>query len=178
LTRKFEQKIRQIIEEAQQVMIASFSSHPVTLEIEGGPDSKNSSNTLVGASERANLFGFIGFGAGENPVQKIRSYLAKNIEIRAVSRSQKDVIIDFAVNIPELNAVYEMSPMPWAPGLSWAEGIEKGIPGLGQYLAGPKGRSGGGIQVKVAVNAASFRSVSYMSKILEDFVNDLTSRLN
>ncbi len=162
------------------MMVASFSAHPVSLEIEGGPTSTNLSNTLVGSSEKANLFGFIGFGAGESPIQKIRTYLARNIEIRAVRRSLKDVVIDFAVNIPELDAIYDMSPMPWAPGLSWAEGIEKGIPGLGQYLAGgsSKGRSGGGIQVKVAVNAGSFRSVRYMSKILEDFVNDLALRLN
>tara|TARA_R100000808_G_scaffold21917_1_gene47469 strand:+ start:2703 stop:3299 length:597 start_codon:yes stop_codon:yes gene_type:complete len=179
LSRQFENKIREIVKEAQKIMLANFSAHPVTREIEGGPTARNLSNTLVGANNKANLFGFIGFDRTESPTQAIRIYLAQQLEIRQVRKSNKDVIIDFEVKIPSLDKLYEISPMPWAPGLSWAEGIERGIPGLGQYLVGsaPKGRSGGGIQAKVEVNSGSFRSVKYLSKILTDFVNDVMGAL-
>jgi len=160
-------------------MVSRFSSHPVTMEIEAGPNGRNMSNTLVGANERANLFGFIGFESGDNPIQIIKMYLAKNIRVRKIRTSKAKIIIDFSISIPSLEEVYELSPMPWAPGLSWAEGIERGIPGLGQYLVGtaPKGRSGGGIQTKVMLNAGSFKSVKYISKILQDLVNDILQRL-
>ena len=161
-------------------MLANFSAHPVTREIEGGPTARNLSATLVGANDRANLFGFIGFDQGEDPTQAIRIYLAQNLEVRQVRKSQKDVIIDFSIDIPSMDKIYALSPLPWAPGLSWAEGIEKGIAGLGQYLVGstPKGRSGAGIQTKVTLNSGSFKSVPYLTKILASFVNDVAQGLN
>ena len=67
--------------------------------------------------------------------------------------------------------------MPWAPGLSWAEGIEKGISGLGNFLnkKTSKSRSGQGIQIDFSVRGGTFSTTSYMTKILEDFVSALTS---
>ena len=178
LTRQFEAHVRKAVIEAQRLMVAEFAAHPVTQEIEGGPNAGNISNTLVGANSSANLFGFIGFEAGSNPVDKIRTYLAQNLHIRRVAGSRGKVTLEFVVSLPSLADVYNLSPLPWAPGLSWAEGIEHGLPGLGQYLAGDnKGRSRGGIQVRAMVSGASFRSVPYLSRILQDFVNNLTSTL-
>jgi hypothetical protein len=179
LAKQFERRIVRIVKEAQALMVATFAAHPVTTEIESGPNGRNISNTLVGANDKANLFGFIGFDKGDHPTQIIKMYLAKNIRVRKARSSKSNIVIDFSISIPSLDEIYEMSPIPWAPGLSWAEGIEKGIPGLGQYLVGssPKGRSGGGIQTKVMLNSGSFKSVKYISRILQDFVNDILQRL-
>lgn len=178
LGRDFERKVRRAVIEAQRLMISEFESHPVTQEIAQGPNANNISNTLVGANINANLFSFIGFDPGSNPVDKIRIYLAQNLDVRRVSGGRNKVALDFLVKVPSLSDIYNLSPVPWAPGLSWAEGIERGLPGLGQYLAAPnKGRSGGGIQVKAMLNGASFKSVPYLSKVLKDFVNNLVSVL-
>ena len=178
LGREFERKVRRAVIEAQRLMISEFESHPVTQEIARGPSASNLSNTLAGSNVNANLFSFIGFDSGSNPVDKIRMYLAQNLEIRRVSGGKNKVALDFVVRMPSLGDVYNLSPVPWAPGLSWAEGIERGLPGLGQYLATPnQGRSGGGIQVKAMLSGASFKSVPYLSKILKDFVNNLLSVL-
>ena len=178
--RQFERRVRQAVEQAQQMMLADFAAHPVTQEIAAGPNSSNMSNTLLGGSPAANLFSFIGFDAGANPVDQIRSYLAQNLRVNRVRGSGgRQVSIFFEVKLPSLTEVYNLTPLPWAPGLSWAEGIEKGIPGLGQYLSrSGAGRSGGGIQAGVTVNGANFRSVPYLSKILKEFVNYLLSSLN
>ena len=179
LAKQFENRVRKLVIEAQRLMVAEFSAHPVTQEIEAGPGANNISDTLVGANTNANLFGFIGFEVGRRPIDKIRMYLAQNLEIRKLTGTRGKVSLDFVVKIPSLDDIYKLSPVPWAPGLSWVEGIEKGLPGLGQYLvADNKGRSRGGIQVKATLNAASFKSVSYLTKILREFVNNLVSVLN
>ena len=179
IAKKFEARVRQVVEQAQQMMMMEFLAHPVTQEIEGGPNATNISNTLIGANDHANLFGFIGFNQGEDPTRKIKMYLAQNIQVRKVGHSKSQVAVDFAIDIPDLDKIYQLSPIPWAVGMSWVEGVEKGIPGLGQYLVGsvPQGRSGGGIQVKVTLNSGAFKSVRYMTVILQNLVDNIISNL-
>ena len=49
-------------------MIAEFLNHPVSLEIKGGISARNISGTLQGIT---NLFSFIGFDSGDDPINSI-----------------------------------------------------------------------------------------------------------
>ena len=64
------------IEESKQKLIQNFISHPVSSEISSGPNSSNISGTLGGYG---NLFSFIGFNSGDDPVNKWVSFLKKLI---------------------------------------------------------------------------------------------------
>ena len=55
------------LQNAKNIMINEFESHPVSVEIAGGSGASNSSRTLGGYG---NLFTFIGFPAGARPIAK------------------------------------------------------------------------------------------------------------
>jgi hypothetical protein len=63
--------------------------------------------------------------------------------------------------------------MPWAPGRSWAKGIETGISGLGFYLRVQRdsSRSGLGVQTpkKIRKAGTKFRNTKYISEILKKY---------
>ena len=52
--------------------LQDFNSHPVTKEIEAGPNSSNISGTLGGTG---NLFTYIGFSSGSKPIEPLRKTL-------------------------------------------------------------------------------------------------------
>ena len=63
--------------------------------------------------------------------------------------------------------------MPWAPGRSWAKGIETGISGLGYYLkvSRDSSRSGLGIQSprKLRRKGTRFKNTSYISALIKKY---------
>ena len=133
-------------------MLHDFNNHPVTLEIEAGENSHNSSNTLSGYG---NLFTFIGFPSGYDPIEPIRSRLEQtNIIKQKISRG----IIDFITTEPTREELFSMTKFSnfrsdFEGSRSWLDGIETGISGLGfyLYLKGKdinKSRSGPAIQIK------------------------------
>lgn len=158
-----------------------FETHPVTTELDtkqgGGADSNNDSGTT---SSYGNLFSFIGFYAGENPVQPLRNILYK-IKLPKSSIITRDNIYttySFEINIPE-DELYEAAPMPdWDGGRSWLTAVEEGIPGLKYYLYRegkilPGSHSGPAIQIKRQLRAAEYKKITYMSEILENFTQNL-----
>lgn len=159
---------------AKEKLIDDFTNHPVTREIEAGVNSSNISNTLGG---KGNLFSFIGFQSGDNPTQPIywqlRDIALTSIMVKRDGTSQSYVLY------PTADDIYKATPMPWAEGRSWAEGIEKGISNLGQFLSKPteESRSGGGIQSKNPVSSASFSTTPYISALIKDFEKDI-NKLN
>lgn len=152
-------------EEIKREMIEEFETHPVTREIEAGIDASNISGTLNG---RTNLFSFIGFDAGYNPIQPIRELLNKSLFRLAAGDSG---IAKATFDIPTAKMIFAVTPMPWAAGRSWARGIERGISGLGYYLKKSRGsRSGLGIQSKKQVNRGlRFRNVQYISALINKY---------
>jgi hypothetical protein len=61
--------------------------------------------------------------------------------------------------------------MPWQEGRSWAEGIERGISGLGNYInkSSSSSRSSQGVQVKNRIRGGQFRNTKYLSSIINNF---------
>jgi hypothetical protein len=159
-------------EKAKRDLIQNFEQHLVTKELDAGPESSNISSTLGGVG---NLHGFIGFEPQDNPTQALRSLILDQIKIRAKKTSKQGLIFSIDINIPGADDIAAVTPLPWAPGLSWAEGIEKGLSGLGNYLVKKTGasRSGQGIQVDVQVRGGSFSRKDYMTKLLADFIKVL-----
>ncbi len=146
-------------------LIQEFLSHEVTKEIKAGPNASNTSGTLNG---KGNLFSFIGFNEGDDPIQDILNIL-ESIEVKFI----KDIPSgnQFIINFPESNEIFAATPMPWASGRSWAKGIESGISGLGYYLLqkSSKSRSGEALQTSVNLNGARFKNTKYISSLLAKY---------
>lgn len=169
-------KVRKIIrrefEKRKTKMIAEFLSHPVTMEINGGIDSSNISGTLDGVT---NLYSFIGFPAGTDPIDPILDVIRKDTQIKYIKIRKNTT--SFSINIPDPQDVFEVTPMPWALGRSWAKGIESGISGLGWYLGkeSKSSRSGYGLQSKKRLPerpGLKFKNTKYISNFLREQRNE------
>lgn len=152
-------------------MMVDFRNHPVTIEIKGGIASSNISGTLEGGS--GNLFSFIGFDKGSDPIQPIEELL-QSTTFKVEGLFKKRII--FSVSMPSAKDIFEATPMPWANGRSWTKGIETGISGLGYYLLVDNGssRSGIGIQSprQVRKKGSRFKNVKYISNLINMYAEE------
>lgn len=166
--------MRRKFEENKIVLLEEFDRHDVTQEIKAGTGAPNTSKTLNGEGD---LFSFIGFDEGTDPIAPLRESLQNETQLISSSRAIADgdkVSYKFSLRIPT-DSIKERSPLPWETGQSWAEGIEKGISGFGNYLRGrfrspEPSRSGGGKQVDEQVRATPFKRRPYLSEIFRNFV--------
>ena len=170
-----EKKIRDGVEKARRQMIKEFENHPITKEIEGGPDAYNRSGTLNGYG---NLFSFIGFEYGMDPIAPIRNILSKALTIRSIPSNQKSMINKFIVELPSKEEIFAASPNPWAAGRSWAQGIEQGMSGFGQYIYEQnetlaKSRSGPAVQGDQKFRGGSYSNTKYLSEILRNLEKNI-----
>jgi hypothetical protein len=160
-----------ILQENKQELIQEFNNHPVTREIEAGAGASNSSGTLNG---KGNLFSFIGFDSGDNPIQPVRDLL-NNIQLSSSKARIGAKALQFKVNIPDQAQIESISKMPWESGRSWVTDMERTISGIGQYLYGlfNNSRSGTGVQATNTTNSQSFRPVKYLNTMLQNFSKKL-----
>ena len=150
-------------------MIKEFLNHPVSVEISGGASAGNISGTLGGVT---NLFAFIGFSSGDNPLQPILEILESiNFRRESVLKKGSRVGYTYAVDFPESQKIFNATPLPWATGRSWAKGIEIGISGLGYLLrkSSSSSRSGAAIQISKRVRGGKFQNVPYISALLSKY---------
>lgn len=165
-------KAKEIFDDNKEDLLDKFENHIVSLEIDYGPNGDNISNTL----SRGELFSFIGFRKGTDPLQPIREILQNDIQ------PDKNVTFDrsifgyiLKVNIPPIKKIYEATPYPdnWNPG-SWVRGIETYISGLGFYLykQGKRfksSRSGPAVQIQYPLRSNQFKRTDYLGKMLQQF---------
>lgn len=156
--RRAEKQLKTDIDNAILQMRKEFEDHPITKELDGGIGASNISKTLLGKSGPQNLFSFIGFEGGSDPIQPIREMFenpdSMGIKFRYLRKSYKSgslsITYSFEVTKPKIpNSVLTATSVPWAKGWSWLDKIETGIPGFAYFLSkfGQKNsRSGGGIQ--------------------------------
>lgn len=163
---------------AKEILLKDFDSHVITREILGGSsdpiNAKNISGTLGGYS---NLFAFIGFNKGEDPISDLRTLL-ENISIESIEVKQT-LKMSAKTAIPTEQEILESSRMPWENGRSWALSIETGISNfsnfMGQYR--PSSRSGGGIQVEASYNKKyRYRPMGYLTPMFKMFLNNLSTK--
>lgn len=156
------------VREIQEDMVAEFENHPVSQEIAAGNDASNTSGLLGGYG---NLFAFIGFDDGTNPIAPISKILKKRI----YSKIKRTGNNRFTATIlaPDKDEVFQEAQVSWMGGRSWADGIEKGIAGLNRFLYDEEGfknsKSGTGIQVKNKIISSVAGRTPYISAILGNF---------
>ena len=158
------QRVQRAIERAREQLIEDFAHHLITQEVKAGPKATNISNTLGGYG---NLFSYIGFEEGSDPIPPIKKYLSRALRLERITTGQGFGFI-VKIALPNKDEVEALSPVPWAPGRSWVDAMERGLSGLGQYLkvATDAGRSGGAIQTTVDLRAGSFQRQAYLSPML------------
>ncbi len=166
MRRGLEREARKKFKEIKAEMVKEFLASPITQEIMAGPSAANISGTLGGVS---NLFAFIGFDQGEQPIAPILTLL-ENVTLQYDKEiKNKGLGINFRANLPLPEDVFAVTPLPWAAGRSWAEGIERGLSGLGYLLRKKKGRSGAAVQSGVKVRAGRFQNSPYISAFLRKY---------
>lgn len=157
-----------ILEDRKKEYISQILEHPISQELAGGPEASNISNTLNG---EGNLYSFIGFDAGDKPIEDLIDTVEKNTRIKLI-KSKGDVF-NFQVYTPSLEELKPYTPMPFEGGNSWLRGIEKGISGFSNYLYGllfPTSRSGKAIQSKNKIRRASYKPTKYFSVLYKNFI--------
>lgn len=172
--------VEQYVEKNKQQMLNEFDSHPVTKEIENGPEASNISNTLDG---QGNLFSYIGFDENSNPTEVVREMLNDTrLENKPkISSSGLNIKINFPVIGPRMNEIEAVTPMPFEGGRSWVRGIEKGISGFSYYIFRKfiqSSRSGTGVQTEGQIRTGSFKPTSYLKNILSKFYFKMNSKLD
>jgi hypothetical protein len=158
-------------------LIEKFQNHAVSKEIEGGVTASNISNTLGG---RGNLFTYIGFQRGTQPISSVEKVLLTSGEVKAksakskVGRGGKKIQQTFRASIPDINLLRSASRMPFQGGRSWLFDVETGISGFNYYMYKrfSRGRSGMGVQSKTPVRTGSYKPPSngYIRKLLAQFI--------
>jgi hypothetical protein len=179
--RQFQAEVKAQIKEQFEIekrsLMEKFSSHPVTKEIENAsqnPNTPNISNTLGGYG---NLFGFLGFHQGSDPITQVREVLDEKTKLQSIKIRSSDEKIYITISVPEPSDFDSAAALEWDTR-NWVEGIEKGISGFQNFMAVQRGRSLQGIQIKGKVKPfvggfGTFKSVKYMSALVKDFVENL-----
>jgi len=166
---EWKKRVRRTVNEKmkkiQADLLESFHSHPVTKELKMGSLGTNISGTLGGVD--GNLFGFIGFDLGFDPIKDLILILSER-KVMFVD-TQKGTSVK--IFVPSKKEIFDQTPLPWASGRSWAKSIELGLSGLGRYLKShtPASRSKVGIQTKGKLRTGKFRNVSYLSPMLKKY---------
>jgi hypothetical protein len=164
-SKTFIERIETAFNKIRREMLKEFRNHPITVEIKAGPYAENTSGTLDGYG---NLFSFIGFDEGDNPTDVIEGLLSLS-KIEYSGETQEGFLMK--IYIPSKEQIFAETPLKWAPGRSWAEGIERGISGFGRYLntEALESHSGTGIQIKTQVRKGKFSNTSYISALLNKY---------
>lgn len=157
-----------ILENNKKEYISKILEHPISQELADGPEAANISNTLNG---EGNLYSFIGFDAGDKPVEDLIEIIEQNTRIQPIKSTGE--VFSFQVYTPSLEELKPYTPMPFEGGNSWLKGIEKGISGFSNYLYGllfPTSRSGKAIQSKNKIRRLSYKPTKYFSVLYKNFI--------
>lgn len=171
IKRLLEEAVEDKVNDSKKEMIRDFNEHPVSKEIKAGPLASNSSSTLGGYG---NLFSFIGFEAGEDPIEEINKQLDQPTRVKAKSSIFRNGRFKIETNIPTQKSLEQSGKIPWSTGLSWLQGVENGISGLSKFLFKRSGYSSSRSKTGIQTNnekGRSFKPTSYLSKIYKDFFN-------
>lgn len=163
------EKAENKVDREKSKLIYEFDNHEVTKEIAAGPKASNTSGTLGGYG---NLFSFIGFDAGSDPISPVKELL-NEIEVKNIKFNGDNYYA--TVKYPSQNEFAKVSPLPFENGKSWVVGIEKGISGFTQYIYTKflAGKSKEGVQSNKRSNSGSFKKQDYLNSLLQDFIKNI-----
>jgi hypothetical protein len=151
-------------------LIKELNTHPVTKEIEQGP---NGSSSLFGGF--GNLFGFLGFTPSQHPVKIIRDSFEKYISLEKKPKLKKvsGTVFqwEFPIRYPSAQEIYAVTPLTWSTQ-SWVKGVERGIANFTHtiFTRSSKSRSGVALQTKEPqMTFTNFRPTPYVGAMLTNF---------
>jgi hypothetical protein len=165
---RFESSLNQLVSEIE--------ADPVSQEINAGNDVVKSKFIKGGGKYGANLFSFIGFEAGSEPVKELVSYIRKSFKINLFNIKKDGNKYNFQASFPSEGDVKSAFPFPdgWSGGRSWITGIERGITGAINYIRKlGEGRSGGGVQIENEVDKTFIPKRDYFATKYRAFVKRL-----
>jgi hypothetical protein len=156
-----------VFKRAKGAMLREYDRHPISVEIKGGVGASPSSGATQGYG---NLFTFLGFEKGSDPVGQLRHMLDAGTGFRPTIF--RDNTWYFRVSTPSREVIGFTTNLAW--GMSWVEAVEEGVDNLSYYVyktsRGYKGRSGGGFQKGKEHNPTlDFKPSPYLSEILDNF---------
>jgi hypothetical protein len=179
--------IRKRSREAFENLKEEFENSSITQEIEMGPKSNNISNIVDEPFQNyGNLFSYIGFEDGSNPIAELRQTIEESFENRVNYKGYNQRNMKYSVSIPDKEIIFspEKNPIPWAEGRSWVAGIERGISGFAKYLIHNDktsingSRSGVAIQTKNPIRSGSgFHNRTYVSEMIKNFIKNLKNKI-
>lgn len=165
ISKTIPRKLLSSLREIKKQHIKSVIEDPICAELKSGA---NGGSQFI---QDGNLFSFFGFKEGDDPVGDLEKYLSRNISF-SVGSAYKNFTLSSLVRYPSFSNFEQSSTLalPWGAG-SWPVRIEKGLPNLGKFLSiQPKGRSGGGIQVKNELNQQDWTGIPFISKHKRNFI--------
>jgi hypothetical protein len=169
MSRLVSRRLNTKVDKIKNELIKEFMQHPVTQELMAGS----------AGSDYGGLYGFIGFPKGTNPTIPILEIFDKIKVLDKTPKITPKGQFIFDVYFPKSSEVFAVTPMPWASGRSWAQGVERGISGLGYFLSSyvlrkEVGRSGLGIQLKtMQTKGYKFSPQKYISSLLNKYEKKL-----
>ena len=174
---------RRLVEEKLEInkqnLLDEFLAHPISQEIDDGPQANGNILPVEG-----NLFSFIGFEEGSEPIKDLYQFLEDSIYLGSgIQYDRENFRYTFTIHLPSKEDIKDVTPMPFGTSRSWAFSIESGISGLNKYLSSQLaskrgkrrdlGRSTGGIQLKGVITQGQFRPQKYLSDMLNSFKRSL-----
>lgn len=170
------EKAAVIVKNHKTRFLSKFQSHPITEEIESGASAAGSLQV------DGNLFSFIGFESGSEPIQDLYDYLKDSIKFIDLpgiyNAAAKTLTYKMAKPDPDrIKTVTDMANYTdnWSHGKSWVSMVEHGIPGLNKYkysedptVFGEDSRSGTGIQRRNVIHSGSnYVAKKYLTELLK-----------
>lgn len=179
LKSKLQRTILPIVENANRELLRQFLEHEISKEIKAGNTALNTSGTLGGYG---NLFSFIGFTNGEDPIGELADFLSGSIDAKLTYLGKKTGI-RITIRLPSKEDIAARTELPWS-NKSWVFAIEKGLSGLGQYLYDEEDFQGEeysesetAIQVTGKIRSNKFKNTKYMSEILNNIAKQLVFQI-
>lgn len=169
------------VNNAHKKLKALYETHPVTLELRAGADSDKPSTYINygGSRGQGNLFTFLGFYAGSDPLSSLDNMMYRKIIVP--SSSPKKLAYNFTIRIPTIEEAEDRTQnLPWTDA-SWVQLIEGGLPNnIMHYVVFPEGsnssRSTKALQIEGMDLSSDFGPVSYISELVNKFNEELSKQ--
>jgi hypothetical protein len=159
---KFESGLNQLVSEIE--------ADPVSQEINAGNAVVKSKFIKGGDKYGANLFSFIGFEAGSEPVKELVGYIKKSFRIDLFKVKKDGNRYNFQASFPSEGDVKSAFLLEWM-NRSWITAIERGVSGAINYIRKlGEGRSGGGVQIEGEMDKSFIPKRDYFAKKYRDFI--------
>lgn len=177
---KITQKVaNQTFKEEKERLMDLIDKHRISQELNEGV--KGSSNIAALDDVEGDLYSFLGFPDGFDPVENLKKTVSRQVRLDSNKLRNKTRRKVYFIIVPSLDDVAVQTPMKYLSGRSWLSSIEEGISGLSHYISRTfaegskkfkktnfeKSRSGGGLQVKGIIRKKYYRPQKYYTNIIE-----------